>query len=231
MKKIIYILSLSILTSCSLFQTREQNDSPALVTGGTEVNSMTSDELAFHLTRTTTMGGGIYEVSLMPLTTPYLEKHWQEFQSTRALKGEDEKQARKWHVTRFISNKTCVDFHYNVTRFEQMKQLDQWQLTLEVDGDHFPLEWMSESMQSQPFVSEIQTATSPMKRWHNSGVACAPVELPISRGFSIKVQATYVPWPFSSDTSLDWVFKAIRPEDEAAVEERRKKNYQKYRGY
>lgn len=225
------LLPLLLLSSCAFFQPKKVYNSPTLVTGGEKEKSMTSDEIAQHLTREETMGGGIYNIKAMPLTRPYLEKHWNELKIARAIKKEDQTKAKAWHLDRFINQRTCIDFHYSIIRFDQMKELNQWKLMLEVDGDNIELEWMPESLSGQPFASEEQTATHPIKRWHNSGIACAPVELSIWRGFSLKVAAAYVPWPFSSSVELNWVFEAMNPEDEAAVEERKKKNYQKYRGW
>lgn len=225
------IIAALLLSSCALFQSQKKNTSPTLVTGGGAETKMSSDEIAHHLTRETSMGGGIYEIKAMPLTEPYLTQRWNELANARAFGEKDFKRAKQWHVDRFLGNRTCIDMHYNVTRFEQSKYLDQWKLIIEVDGDNIEMEWLPESQHGEAFVSEVLTPTHPDKRWHNRGIACAPVNLPIYRGFSLQVKTVYVPWPFSEEANLEWVFEALNPEDEAAVEERKKKNFQKYRGW
>lgn len=226
--KIITILLLA--SSCALFQSKHKNNSPTLVTGNGPEQKMSAAEIADHLTRETTMGGGIYELSAMPLTTPYITKNWQEIASARALNSNDKDRSKKWYVDRFMG-KTCIDFHYSVTRFEKVKELSQWKLTIEVDGDNIDLEWLPQAENSEAFVTEVKTPTHLDKRWHNRAIACAPVELPIYRGFSLKAKTTFVPWPFSDEASMEWIFEALSADDEAAVEERKKKNYQKYRGW
>jgi len=225
------IIILSLLSSCALFQSHKKDSSPKLVVSEAGELNYSADEIAYNLTRDTTMGGGIYEISAMPLTKPFLEKRFQELASMRAVNQQDMSTMRKWHIDRYLLNRTCIDFDFNVTRFEESKQINQWKLAIEVDGDHIELEWLPENQAESIYVSQVRTPTHLGKRWHNRGIACAPVILPLWRGFSLKIQTAFVPWPFSSEAQLEWIFEALNVEDEAAIEERKKKNYQPYRGW
>lgn len=225
------LILFTLLTSCSIFQSNKKNSSPILVSGSGKDISMNVDELAFHLSRETTLGGGIYEIRAMPLSRAYLERRFQKIASNRGLQEKDYSVAAKWHVERYLKNRTCIDFDYNVTRFEQMKDIDQWKLVLEVDGDQYELEWLKENTIDRTYVTELKTPTHLAKRWHNRAIACAPVELSLWRGFSLKAIAAYVPWPFGNEASMEWIFEAMNPEDEEAIEARKKKNFQKYRGW
>lgn len=228
MNKLILIFFLS---SCSIFSSKKVNNSPHLVTGGGDEATMSSDEIAKNLKRSTTMGGGIYELSAIPLTSPYLERRWSELAQSRGLQAADAKKGRQYNISRFVKNKTCIEFYYSVTRFEDSKNLSQWKLSIEVEGEVIPLNWVEGWQADQSFVSEHRTPTHMDKKWHNQGIACSSNELPIWKGFELQIESAYVPWPFSSKASIDWIFEALTKEDEAAVEARKKKKYQKYRGW
>ena len=215
-----------LISSCSLLSSKNMTPSPHLVTSGEDIQSLSSTEMRDQLIKTETMGGGIYSIEAMPLTKPYLEKKWKEVAETKALTSKQYQNGIQKNITQYILNKTCVQFNYSVTRFEDNKNLKNWKIAIELKEELFPLEWINPNDQQNTFVSEQLTATHADKRWHNSAIACVPVSLDLWRGFSLKVKTAFVPWPFSEETSIDWIFEALTKEDEAAVEELKKKKYQ-----
>lgn len=183
------------------------------------------------LIQTTTMGGGIYLIEALPLSKPYLEKRWMESAQTKALTSAQYKSGIENNINRLTKNKTCVEFNYSVTRFEQNKELTNWKIEVLLDDEVFELNWLNPTSQQNTFVSEQLTSTHTDKRWHNSAIACTPVSLDLKRGFTLKIKTAFVPWPFSDEATIDWIFEALTKEDEIAIEELQKKKQQRYRGW
>ncbi len=229
MMKILFILL--IASSCSLLPTKAPEPSPHLITGGPDISGLSSTEMENLLRKSTTMGGGIFLLEAIPLSRPYLEKKWKEQAEARSLNKANYQSGLKQNVSQFLEQKTCIEFSYSVTRFEKTKDISNWNIAIELEDEKFDLSWVNPEDQSNTFVSEQPTATHMDKRWHNKAIACTPVELNLWRGFTLKIKSAYVPWPFSEEDSIDWIFEALTKEDEAAVEELKKKKYQKYRGW
>ncbi len=227
--KILFILL--AFTSCSFLPSRAPDPSPHLITGGSDIAGLSSTDMKQLLQKSVTMAGGIFLIDALPLSKPYLDKKWKEQAEARSLNSKNYRSGVLKNVDRFISRKSCVQFDYSVTKFEKTKELSNWKIAIEINDESFPLEWINPSSTSNTFVSEQPTATHKDKRWHNSAIACTPVSLDLWRGFTLKIHSAFIPWPFSENTSIDWIFKALTRDDEAAVEELRKKNYQKYRGW
>tara|TARA_R110000868_G_scaffold30668_3_gene113197 strand:+ start:10093 stop:10779 length:687 start_codon:yes stop_codon:yes gene_type:complete len=228
MKKSIIILFLS---SCALLGPKKPLSTPQLITGGSDIAKLSSDEMAKQLTRDTTMGGGIFELQATPLSRALMQQRWQELNSSRGYSPHDLAKTKSWHLSRFIESKTCIDFHYSVTRFEETKFLSNWKLILELEGEQYDMTWLEQPAGENIFVSQIATPTHMARKWHNQAIACTSTELPIEKGFTLKVLSAYVPWPFSSESSMEWFFQPLTKEDEAALIERQKKKQQKYRGW
>lgn len=226
----ILIISL-LLSSCSLLPKKAPTPSPHLITNGSDIESLSSTEMRDQLLKSTSMGGGIYTIEAMPLTKPYLEKNWKEVAEMKALTSSQYKYGIQKNITQYSLNRTCVQFNYSVTRFEENKDLKNWKIAILLNDELFSLEWLNPGNQENTFVSEQLTSTHKGKRWHNSAIACTPVSLDLWRGFTLKIKTAFVPWPFSDEDSIDWIFEALTKEDEAAVEELKKKKYQKYRGW
>tara|TARA_R110000868_G_scaffold86182_7_gene241734 strand:- start:349 stop:1035 length:687 start_codon:yes stop_codon:yes gene_type:complete len=220
-----------LFSSCALLSPTKSLNTPQLITGGADISKLSSDEIAQNLTRETTMGGGIFDLQAIPLSKALLNQRWQELNNSRAFGPKDLVKTKNWHMSRFIDNKTCIDFHYSVTRFEQTKYLSNWKLILDIDGQSYDMEWMDLAKGENIFVSQVATPTHMARKWHNQAIACATTELPLEKGFSLKVLSAYVPWPFSSEAVMEWYFQPLTPEDEAAMIEREEKKKQKYRGW
>ncbi len=215
MKKLFLLLFL-LLSACA---SKDQYFHPSyfVLTEGSEGSKLNYPELFKRLTKTSTMAGGLYEVSVTPLTTPLLEAQAKFQGEWKHLSSEEILSLSQNLKKIYTEGKTCIEFKAQILRFEGASKTNDWKMSLYTDltmmregendaqertAKEFELTWITplpEIVKSQ--VTKIQDKYD---QWLLSAVACTYRELPLENGFAIKVIAPYINFPFSEQLRLDY---------------------------
>ncbi len=248
---------LFLLGACSLFTPYAPDYSAAYITGESLHDQMPADAIREKLTRKTTMGGGTYELALYPLTRPLISAQVRALSLERGLTPEEEAQLLSSRVVDLVERQSCFYFDYKVLRFEQVATPSEWMVWILTDlpevgegeealqessGRNYPLQW--DQPARAPIQGEEMKVHDRVPAWSNWAIGCTSRPLPLEKGFSAKIKVSYVNWPFSDETRMDWNFQdgqtprkdgdgtSIAPQGTPSPAATPKKsNYQRYRGY
>lgn len=236
MKHLVY-LTLLLLCSCAFFQERAHDETYLYLKGDKPEASV--EEYEKSLTRKASMGGGYYQVEARPMIAPYLKKKLEQRASLRGFNGKEKAEALKKLEATYLSDKTCFEFTYEATRFDQVAQLKNWSLSyVEPKGDTYPLEWLQNDLKKSSIKGETNKGGIELPTWLGSGVACGHFKTAFDSGFALKVKPEYVQFPFDSYTLLSWDFPKkiqVKNDETGKVEEKwedkKAKSYKRYRGW
>lgn len=227
------LLFFVLLSSCSAFGPRVIDYSDSYVTGlGSE--ALTSEEIKINLSRSISMAGGNYKISVYPITISYINSLSRETSEVKGLRKKTSKQFKKKLYKRFLDNKVCLNLEILVTEFKEVSKLESWKLSL-IDSNNiaYALAWLPES---RSFSGLPATVTSMRSSYHGKeeiwsmvGQACAKAEVTMKKGFKVIFTPSFVQWPFPDEVTEEWSFNYT--EIIKGKEVFRKKKERKVEGY
>jgi hypothetical protein len=196
-------------------------------------NTPATKDIRKNLEENMTMAGGNYEVSILPLSRPYLRAQWQERIQERGLNKVD--QERMWNEfeKEYLQAKTCFELNYSVLRWEKVSNLKDWKLEM---IDHHktshPMNWKKTDLKKMPARTKVQRSGDNLDKWLNDGHACVDTKVPLDKGFSVKVTPSFVQFPFDSSSTLHWRFATYVQKDGKEIKvQKKQESFQGYRGW
>lgn len=209
-----------LFSSCSFFQTAKDHDSPKYFTGE-NLEEMSSDELKIRITKVGFMAGGQYEYTITPITQPFLQRRANELGLERGLTQDEVKMIIAKDQEKYLQQKVCIEFGISIVRFQTVSKIKEWKVAI-VDkaGFSYPIKWDRKSLRKRPIVELFPGLYGPEQKWLNFAQGCADITFALSEGFRIRVNPSYVQWPFDNSSELTWNLTA----KEAGT-------FQSYRGF
>lgn len=221
MKNYLILIFLSIISSCSVLSTKKNENYKYIVES--KLRSTNVEEVEKALTQKSTMGGGNYIISVIPLTRSLLVTKAQEVSLKTGL---DENEVLNEYLDKFSLNKTCFEVKYTIVETPKVKDLTKWKFNFidqnEISHD---LDFVT---QSSSIRSSVGRGFRKVPQWLGAAHVCSSRKLILNYGFDFKIKVNFVAWPFSDELILTWI--VIDPNEEE-VTTRKKKKIQKYRGW
>jgi hypothetical protein len=232
MKTLILFFSISLLSSCSFFSPNPKDRTYSYLTGK-GLKNPTTDEIKTALLRNSSMSGGNYQFNAFPYTYTLIDAMVRETTQLRGLTKDQQQTLKDSLEEKYLLDKTCFNFSYEVTRFEQSSRLQDWSLAIvDKEDQEFATQWSDEDLKKKPVVSKRNVAGDKLNKWLSSGVACTQASPKLASGFGIKVTPKFVQFPFDKSAKLFWEFPEIKIVDGQAQEvEGKKKSFRSYRGW
>lgn len=228
-------LTLISASSCALFSSAPSFDNKKLeeYIQGSGFNRNDLTDIETNLTRNTKMAGDIYRVQVYPYTAPLIEALVDDQAAALSLTQEQRKTLSANLVEKYLSKKTCLQFHYQVARVSKVSQLKDWRLQI---VDHykntFNTQWTQESLAAIPTKSFDYIGPTREPVWIGQGVACTHQKVDLSKDFNTKVIAQFAPFPFSKEDTLTWKYPVYKEVNGEKVEvEEKSEDYKGYRGW
>ncbi len=229
MKLVLTFIVLS-LSSCAIFIPKKESEHHIYPLLTKKTTRFSTDQIQSILTKSHSMAGGNYQISAFPLTQSYIHSKVRDLTNNKHLTKEQQLALTAQLEKRWILDKTCMQFHYEVVRFDQAKNLKDWQLTL-IDSNKVTSSLNWEKM-PVPIQSEIQRQEGKLEKWINDGVACTSPAVDLTAGFSLKVRPSFVQWPFQSEKKMAWNFSHYKKDEGKKILIPKKKQVkERYRGW
>lgn len=226
-------MGLSFLTSgCALFSSSGPDRTYTYLTGK-GLKNPSSMEVMDALTRDSSMSGGNYQIKAYPYTYTLIEAMVREAAEQRGLNPEQQKSLKENLTKKFLAQKTCFHFNYQVLRFNKSSQLKNWKLAiLDKKDQEYPTDWNGDDLKVSAVKTKKVVAGDRLDQWLGEGTACTSATPALKSGFGIKVTPDFVQFPFDKSAKIYWEFPEIRIVDgEEEVVEDKKKSYRSYRGW
>jgi len=223
---------LPLLSSCALFSPNEPDETYRYLTGQGLENPKTVD-IKNALMRDLSMAGGNYSLKAYPYTRTLVEAMSREKADLLGLPPKHIERYAKQMEKDFIDDKVCFYFEYEVLRFEKASRLENFKLALlDKEDQSYPLQFIEEDLGKQPGLSKVLRSGDRLPKWFGSGIACTKANPSLNKGFGLKVEPTFVQFPFDKMASMYWEFPEIKIVDGKEVKiHKKKKNYKSYRGW
>lgn len=217
MKTSLFLFIILVLSySCSH---KQEYFHPSYFTGEGEsdLKDLSYSELYERLTKKGSMGGGLYSISLTPLTPPLLEKKAIAEGSWKNLRPEEIVELQRQLISKYATGQMCFEYRSEILRFVQASKTADWRLKLFTDlvsvregeieiqeqgAQVYDLSWQSPL--PQVVESHVTKIHDKIPQWLQSGVSCLDRIIPLEKGFAVKIIAPYINFPFPSDLRLDW---------------------------
>lgn len=186
-------------------------------TGESDLKDLDYKELYERLTKKGSMGGGLYSLSITPLTPPLLEKKAMAEGAWKNLNPEEITELKKQLILKYATGQMCFEYHAEILRFNQASKTLDWKLKLFTDlvsvregeielqeqgAQIYDLSWQHPL--PQVVESHVIKIHDKIPQWAQSAVACLDRILPLENGFAIKSIAPYINFPFNAELRLDW---------------------------
>ena len=234
--KILTLITLLTLTSCSMVTSRQIDYSESYVTGK-NIGNKTSEEISNNLHREFTLAGGNYNVVAFPITKAYVNAVSNELAGARGFSVAGSKKLRKEMYKKYIDGKICIDAHINIREFEKVSNFSEWKVTYIDSGNiAYALEWLPEppsiSQLPRPITSTRNGYHGKESTWSLAGQACTDALVEIKKGFHLVFHASYVQWPYDNEHKEMWSFDYTEVINGVEVKkERKKRKKEGYRGW
>lgn len=219
----IFILTLSVLTSCTLLQGKA-DPSQEYIAGNSNELAVSVSEVEEALTQYESMGAGTYRVRATILTPALLELREKSKPYDKKIIEQNLIQAKK----DFADNKTCFHITLKVINQAKYAYFDEWKGRVFVENNNqkleFPLEWTTESLNNKPKALSASAFYGKTDHYFNEGIACTETPFPLKNGFTLKLLPSYIQWPFDGTLDLSWSF--VDPNNKTP-----KKIKERYRGW
>lgn len=216
------LLTITLLSGCSLLPVKKP-DNPDYVTPGAEVN-LNALSLRNALTKTSSNAGGFFEISLTPLSEPYIRARREELVLLRGLNKTQVHQLEEQDVKSYLKGKTCFEVEAEITRHEKAKDLAQWgAVAYDDEKKQYDLDWVEMGTLIE---TKFQSSHGKIRQWVSSGLLCSQDEIDLVNGFEVVLSPDFVPWPFPKDMIFAWIFQGTEEE-----KKKQKRSYKRYRGY
>lgn len=198
------ILTIFFFQSCAFFQNKPKLDVTPYITGE-NLEETTSGEIRAALTKIGYMAGGQYEVEVVPITSPLIEKQVEEQARLRGWGDYEKKIILDKRKKDYLSLNSCFEVKFSIVKFKEVSTLDKWKAKIiTLKGSQFNLKWRQEDINNRPVQSYFNGLYGKEEKWFNSGIACAQVDLRLEEGFHVEVEPSFVQWPFPNSTTLTW---------------------------
>lgn len=230
------VITVYALSSCALFQKEDYSDVMYDYLKPTEgrAESLSSHQIKKVLSKETAMAGGNYQLSITPIPNRLVKAYYQEMTFKNGLNEREQEKLWKDLTREYLDNKTCLHFEYQVVHHQKVKNLDAWKVSIKDHaGQDYPVTWKKKPIFSRPAAAKLKRDGKVLDQWIYEGTGCADTNIPLEKEFGVKVTPSYVQWPFPSSKDFWWEFDHIVKTKDGIEEkvEKKKRTYQKYRGY
>jgi len=225
-------VSILLLNSCALFSPNSKDKTYSYLTG-VGLNNPMPEQVKKALTRASSMSGGNYQFKAYPYTYTLVDSMVREAAAQRGLNEKQQMDLRNRLEKKYLADRTCFHFSYEVLRFAESSRLQDWKLSIvDVSEQEFPAQWLEEDQLKKPVRTKKIVAGDKLDKWLSDGAACTEASPKLSSGFGIKVTPKFVQFPFDKTAKVYWEFPEIKMIDGQAQEvEGKKKNFRTYRGW
>ncbi len=228
-------LTLLSASGCAFFSNTPEFDNKKLVEyiQGSGFNRTQLSDIERNLTRKANMAGDIYRIRVYPYTFPLIEALVDDQAAALSLTKSQRSELAKNLQEKYLNQKTCLQFDYQVSRIAKVSQLKDWKLQI-IDQyeNSYDTQWTQDSLAAIPTKSfdYIGSVREPM--WIGNGVACTHQKVDLSKDFDTKVMAQFAPFPFSKEETLSWQYPVYEEVNGEKVEVKEKnKDFKGYRGW
>lgn len=237
MIRLILVMTLFVTSSCALF--RKHQDYAEIMqtylapTEGRD-EKLTSEEIKKVLTKDESMAGGNYKFKITPISDRLVKAYYKEMSFKNGLTAKEQEDLWKKMKERYMTNKTCLHFEYEVIKHQKAKELNSWKLQFkDRAGQLYPVTWNERPLFSMPAKTKIQRSGNLLEQWIYEGTGCTDTDLPLEEEFAVHLKPAFVQWPFSSSKTIWWEFdRTVKGEEgEEKVIKKKKRTYQRYRGW
>jgi hypothetical protein len=227
-----YLFAFILLISCSTFKEKAPDQTGHYI-------ELDDDKSVHHydikktLSRSKIMAGGDYSVTAYPFTKSLVTAMANDLTFERGLSEKNRKKLLSSLTDLYLKDKTCFHVNTAVLRFEKASQLKDWKaMMIDAREKKVALTWG----EFHPQIKRYQRRSSDkLIKWLNEAVACSKFPVAFKSPFTLKLTASYAPFPFSVESDLHWEYEsgADSEPDSKIVPKAKKKSRTKkgYRGW
>lgn len=219
---------LGLISSCSLFQEKPVDRTAEYITRP-QIDSVHHFDIRKTMTRTKVMAGGDYEVKAYPFTQSLISAMANDLSFERGLTETDKSKLYNQLKELYLANKSCFHIDTSVLRFEQASKLKDWKIKV---IDHKEQEHDLLWVKVHPKIKTIQRRSADkLIRWLNEATACTTYPVSYQSPFSLRLTASYAPFPFSAVGLLHWEYEASDRKNKKPVDIKESRTKKRYRGW